>query len=51
MTPFAFFPVHQSPSEKGSSLIGENLFPWGRILFFRVDPFPEGSQGRNSLVL
>ena len=34
-----------SPSEKGSTLKGKNLLPFGSKFFpFRVDPFSEGRQ-------
>ena len=31
---FVFFPVHQVPSEKGSTLKGKNSLPRGQILSF-----------------
>ena len=40
-----WFPAYQSPSEKGSSLKGKNLLPWGANSF-RVDPM-----GTNSFLL
>ena len=36
--------VHQTPSEKGSTIKGKNFLPRGEFLPFGADPFSEGRQ-------